>query len=173
MPFDLQPVLTGALVAVRPLRADDADLLYAVARDPLIWAQHPVSDRHHRDVFAAFFTESLASGGALAVTTPSGDVIGSSRYHGLDEQRGEVEIGWTFLSRAYWGGVVNGELKALMLAHAFRFVPRVVFLVGPGNLRSQRALTKIGAVPAGTRRDGSGRENFLFEVSRDSWAAVW
>ncbi|MBE1489002.1 GNAT family N-acetyltransferase [Plantactinospora soyae] len=166
MPFDAQPVLLGESLGVRPLRATDFDNLYEVARDPLIWAQHPVRDRHRRDVFTRFFVESLASGGALTVVSAEGDVIGSSRFHGYDEQRGEVEIGWTFLARSYWGGQANGVLKALMLEHAFRFVERVVFLVGPENRRSQRALEKIGAVRAGTRPDATGQESVLFEVRR-------
>ena len=58
---------------------------------------------------------------------------------------GEMEIGWTFLARSYWGGAMNRELKRMMLAHAFRFVPRVIFVVGERNLRSRRAMEKIGA----------------------------
>ncbi|MEU2610909.1 GNAT family N-acetyltransferase [Micromonospora sp. NPDC007271] len=166
MPFDLQPVLCQGLVGVRPLRSADFDELYQVARDPLIWAQHPVKDRYRYDVFTRFFAESLASDGALAVTSATGDIIGSSRFHGYDQRRSEVEIGWTFLARSYWGGPANGQLKALMLGHAFRFVERVVFLVGPDNRRSQRALEKVGAVRVGTRPDGAGHDSILFEMRR-------
>jgi hypothetical protein len=70
--------------------------------------------------------------------------------------------GWTFLARAYWGGSYNGELKQLMLRHAFRFVRRVVFLVDPANIRSQQAVERIGAIRAGRRRDGAGRESLVF-----------
>jgi RimJ/RimL family protein N-acetyltransferase len=73
-------------------------------------------------------------------------IIGSSRFHGFDPDRREVEIGWTFLARSHWGGKANRELKSLMLDHACLFVDRVVFLVGPQNVKSQRALDKIGAV---------------------------
>ncbi|MEV1145444.1 GNAT family N-acetyltransferase [Micromonospora sp. NPDC049799] len=166
MPFDLQPVLRGDLVGVRPLRPADFDELHEVARDPLIWDQHPVRDRHRLEVFTRFFAASLASGGALVVTSTAGDVIGSSRFHGYDQRRGEVEIGWTFLARSHWGGQTNGQLKALMLGHAFRFVERVVFLVGPDNRRSQRALEKIGAVRVGIRPDAAGHDSLLFEVRR-------
>ena len=166
MPFDRQPVLRGRGVSLRPLEAGDFDALYEVARDPLVWEQHPERHRYRRDVFKRFFAEALESGGALAVIADDGGVIGSSRFHGYDEQRSEVEIGWTFVSRSHWGGVTNRELKRLMLDHAFQFVERVVFLVGPENHRSQRALEKIGARRAGTRADGSGQENVLFELRR-------
>jgi RimJ/RimL family protein N-acetyltransferase len=164
--LDRQPVLVGALLELRPLRADDFDALFRVASDPLIWEQHPDHDRHQRPVFQAFFDEALRSGGALvAIDRATGDVIGSSRYHGHDSERRLVEIGWTFLARAYWGGRYNGEMKRLMLEHAFRSVDRVLFVIGPDNRRSQRAVEKIGGVRTGTATDGRGRERVVYEIT--------
>jgi RimJ/RimL family protein N-acetyltransferase len=168
MPFDLQPVLHGELLRLRPLRPDDWDALYAVASDPLIWEQHPSADRYKEDVFREFFRGALESGGAFIVMDAmdeAGRVIGSSRFHGYDEAKSEIEIGWTFLARAYWGGAYNRELKQLMLRHAFGFVTRVIFLVGPGNRRSQRALEKIGAARAGSRTNERGEESFAYQIS--------
>jgi N-acetyltransferase len=171
MPLDTQPALTGAILELRALRADDFDALYAVASDPLIWEQHPASDRHEEAVFRRFFQDALDSGGALvAIDRATGRVIGSSRYHGYDETKGEVEIGWTFLARTHWGGRYNGEMKRLMLDHAFASVPRVVFLIGPRNLRSRRAVEKLGAVLAGTRTVGE-RESVVYEMTSDGWKA--
>ena len=170
MPFDLQPVLRGDLLELRPLRAEDFTALFAVAADPLIWEQHPASDRHREDVFRAFFDEALQSGGALiAVDIKDSRVIGSSRFHGFNEDVSEIEIGWTFLGRSHWGGRYNGEMKRLMLQHAFRFVQRVVFLVGPSNHRSQRAVEKIGGVRAGMRRDAAGRESVAFQITAEAF----
>ena len=172
MTFELQPVLTGALIELRPLRADDSDALFAVASDPGIWEQHPDRHRYREDRFQIFFREAMASGGALIVADrATGAVIGSSRFYGYDEQASEVEIGWSFLARAYWGGRYNAEMKQLMLDHAFRFVERVVFLVGPDNLRSQHALAKIGALRVGMRPDPEGRARVLFEITRASRSA--
>ena len=165
--FDLQPVLTGEIVELRPLHAGDFDDLYAVAADPLIWEQHPASNRHEEGPFREFFREALASGGALiAIDVKTRQVIGSSRFHAYDPERSEVEIGWTFLARSRWGGAYNGEMKRLMLRHAFRFVSRVVFLVGVRNVRSQRAVEKIGAVRVGTRLDAGGRDSYVYLISR-------
>jgi RimJ/RimL family protein N-acetyltransferase len=112
----------------------------------------------------------LASRGALIATeTGTQQVIGSSRFHAYDPDLDEVEIGWTFLARAYWGGRYNAEMKRLMLRHAFRFVRRVVFLVGPENLRSQRAVERIGAVLVGHRQDGAGRESLVFAITAAGW----
>lgn len=164
--FDLQPMLRGELLRLRPLRPEDWDDLYAVASDPLIWEQHPMRDRYKEDVFRGFFREALESGGALIVIDSNdGRVIGSSRFHGYDKDRSEIEIGWTFLARSHWGGVYNQELKQLMLGHAFRFVESVIFLVGPDNVRSQKAVERIGGVRVGSRSDGSGLDSFVYQIT--------
>jgi RimJ/RimL family protein N-acetyltransferase len=166
MPFDLQPTLQGELVTLRPLRPEDYPALYAVASDPLIWEQHPNHDRYREPVFQEFFRGALESGGAFIVQdAKDGRVIGSSRYHGCDEKSSEVEIGWTFLARSHWGGVYNGEMKQLMLRHAFRFVDRVIFVIGSRNLRSQRAVEKIGAVRIASRPERGGSDNYVFQIT--------
>jgi RimJ/RimL family protein N-acetyltransferase len=173
MSFDFQPTLKGELLELRPVEAADFDNLCAVASDPLIWEQHPASDRYREDQFRTFFRESLDSGGCLVAIDRKDDrIIGSSRFHGYDAAKSEVEIGWTFLSRSYWGGRYNGEMKRLMLQHAFRFVDRVVFLIGPNNHRSQRAIEKIGAVRAGSRLDGNGRESIVYQIGAAEFAGT-
>jgi RimJ/RimL family protein N-acetyltransferase len=164
--FDYQPVLKGELVELRPLRADDYHHPFAVAADPFIWEQHPVRNRHEVKTFQAFFDEALASAGTLvAIDVNSGQIIGSSRFHGYDPERSEVEIGWTFLARSHWGGRYNGEMKRLMLRHAFQFVSCVVFLVGVTNVRSQRAVERIGGVRVGTKPDASGRDSYVYQIT--------
>jgi RimJ/RimL family protein N-acetyltransferase len=150
MSFDLQPNLKGQLIELRPLAPEDWDDLFTVASDPLMWEQHPESDRYKEDVFEVFFKEALESGGAFVVIDKkTQQIIGSTRFYGYDSEKSEIEIGWTFLARKYWGGRYNREMKQLMLAHAFKFVETVVFFVGENNIRSQRATEKIGAI-----RDG-------------------
>jgi tRNA-Thr(GGU) m(6)t(6)A37 methyltransferase TsaA len=164
--LDRQPVLRGDLLELRPLRGDDFDALFEVASDPLIWEQHPEPTRYQESVFRDFFAEAMKSGGALvAIDRATGAIIGSSRYHGYDPERRVVEIGWTFLARAYWGGRYNGEMKRLMLEHAFPFVDRVIFVIGPENRRSQRAVEKIGGVHAGGMMDLQGRARVVYELT--------
>lgn len=145
MAFDRQPHLIGELIELRPAIADDFDALFAVARDPLIWEVHPAHDRWQEPVFRRFFADGLASGGMLvAIDRASRAVIGSSRYDFGRAEADEVEVGWTFLARPHWGGRYNGEMKRLMLDHAFGSVGRVIFLIGDTNIRSRRAIEKIG-----------------------------
>jgi RimJ/RimL family protein N-acetyltransferase len=167
MPFELQPTLKGELVELRPLREDDFDALFAVACDPLIWEQHPASDRYQEPVFREFFRVAMATGGAFLVIAPAtGSVIGSSRYFGYDEEKSEVEIGWSFLARSYWGGRYNGEMKALMVHHAFQFVDSIAFWIGPENWRSRKAVEKIGATFDGLGLDANGQERALYRLRK-------
>ena len=167
MKSDLQPSLRGVLVELRPLGPDDFDALFAVASDPLIWEQHPASDRYKPDVFRRFFQDALDSGGAFVVLDRNdGSIIGSSRYHGYDAEKSEIEIGWTFLARSRWGGRYNGEMKQLMVRHALRFVGRVIFVIGVRNLRSQKAIEKLGGVRAGQRLDAAGRDSWVYEMRK-------
>ncbi len=142
---DRQPTLTSDTVLIRPVRTGDWDALFAVASDPAIWAVHPAHDRWREPVFRAFFDEGLASGGGLTIIDrATGAVIGFSRYGEHDPERDRIEIGWTFLARSHWGGATNREIKRLMLAHMLAAVPTVFFRIGEDNVRSRRAVEKIG-----------------------------
>jgi len=162
--FEPKPVLKGELVELHPMEASHLELLFAVASDPMIWEQHPKWDRYKREVFERFVNECLGFGSALVIReAKTKQVIGSSTYK-IDAARNEVEIGWTYLARAYWGGRYNGEAKRLMLAHAFRFFPRVVFRIGPNNLRSRRAVEKIGAIFAGEGKNADGSTHVIYKI---------
>ena len=151
MTFDLQPKLKGDLLELRPLRPEDWGDLFAVASDSLIWKQHPEPDRYKEDVFRVFFKDALKSGGAFVIIDlKTQQIIGSTRFYGYDPEKSEIEIGWTFLARKYWGGRYNAEMKRLLLNHAFKFVDSVVFFVGEENVRSQKAMEKVGAIKVGT-----------------------
>lgn len=147
MNADLQPTLVGDSLLLRPLTEDDWEAMYAVASDPLLWEVHPAWDRYKEPVFREYFAGAMKSRGALAVIDRATDkIIGGSRYSNFVPERNEIEIGWSFLARDYWGGAYNREMKKLMLTHALRFFDSIRFNVGATNVRSRRAVEKIGAV---------------------------
>jgi RimJ/RimL family protein N-acetyltransferase len=174
MKFELQPTIHNELIGIEPLEAADFEALYAVASDPLVWEQHPNKERYQRDVFQTFFKGAIESGGAFRVIDrTNGELIGSSRYYDLDAAQRLVCIGYTFIARSRWGGNYNGALKALMLDHAFRFVERVLFHIGVGNLRSRKALEKIGGVyireePVAYVGEPS-RPNAVYKIDAADW----
>jgi len=171
MEFDLQPILKGALVHLRPLVIEDFEALYAVASDPLVWEQHPEPLRYRRDVFQKFFDGAMESNGAFAVMDiASGRMIGSSRYYGYYPAQREIKIGYTFVAREFWGAGYNPEMKKLMLDYAFPHVERVLFEIGETNIRSQTAIRRIGAQLIGKADlpglDGTMRKMVVFEIRR-------
>ena len=177
MPADLQPKLENAWIRLRPLRAEDFEPLFAVASDPLLWEQHPSRDRYQREVFENYFKGAMESGGALLVLdAQSGQPIGSSRYYEWDESKRTVAIGYTFIARDHWGGRYNRELKTLMLDHAYRFADTVVFHIGKSNLRSRKAMEKLGGKLIGevavAYYGEASNLNAIYEISRADWARL-
>jgi N-acetyltransferase len=170
---DFQPTLIGPTVLVRPVSADDWAELFAAGSDPEIWKVHPRSNRYTEPEFRAYFDSAVASKMAFVfVDRSTNRLIGSSRYYGYEPKLSEIEIGWTFIVRKYWGGKTNREVKRLMLDHAFSFVDTVIFWVGEQNWRSQGAMTKIG----GVRRDGlltrklsGATPHVIFEIAKSRY----
>lgn len=175
--MDRQPTLEGERLLLRPLREIDRAALFAVASDRELWALHPAHDRWQAPVFDAMFDEALAQRGALAVIDKaSGRIIGSSQFRPSGKVTGAVEIGWTFLARDHWGGVTNRELKRLMLQHLLAHADRAVFRVGEANLRSRRAMEKIGSRLMETTEqvtfpDGRVVDHVFYEIDRASFAS--
>ncbi len=175
-PVDLQPPLEGDTLRLRPLSRGDFDALHAAASDPALWALHPEPTRWRRDVFERFFDGGLASGGALVVVERAGGAVGgSSRYYAWQPDARDITLGYTFLVRRLWGGRSNRELKGLMLDHAFGFAERAWFDVGVGNLRSRRAMEKLGGVlaretPADPATGTVARVHY--RIDRSAWAGA-
>jgi RimJ/RimL family protein N-acetyltransferase len=168
--MNLQPTLQDDIVIIRPLSRNDFDRLYVVGSDPRIWEQHPEKDRWEKAVFQQYFDEAVASGSAFIISeTKTNEVIGCSRYYDYAPQHSSIAIGYTFLACRYWGGFYNGSMKKLLIDHAFSFVEWVVFHVGEHNLRSQKALQKIGAKKIGERIINDHGAHFEFRISKNEW----
>jgi len=143
--MNLQPTLEDDLILLKPLAESDFELLYEVAKDPLIWKQHPCFNRYEKPAYAKFFSDSIKSKGALIIIEKStGKIIGSSRFKKVNHSEDAIEIGWSFLARDKWGGKFNKSMKYLMIDFAFNYMEYIVFYIGKENLRSQKAVQKIG-----------------------------
>ena len=159
--------MIGSTISLRPLVTADFEALHAAAADPLIWEQHPDPLRYEREAFRSkFFDPAVACGVAyVVVDNATGQLIGSSRYYEQDDAKREIAIGFTFLTRSHWGGSANREMKRLMLDHAFATgFDRVWFHVGKSNMRSRKAMEKIGGVFSheGVKEMGGMKIDYVF-----------
>jgi RimJ/RimL family protein N-acetyltransferase len=167
--MNLQPTLHSVILSLIPLQKSDFEDLFAVAHDPLIWEQHPNSDRYKLDVFKSYFDKAIESQGAFKVIDmEKKKVMGCTRYYELDLANQCVKIGYTFLDRNYWGGLYNREMKELMINYAFEYIKTTIFEVATCNARSCRALEKIGAkLDASTMKEGIPYQ--IYKIQKSDW----
>ncbi len=171
MEINWQPTdLKNNLVSLKPLEVDDFEPLYAIASDPKIWEQHPEKERYRLPVFQKYFESAIASKAAFVVVDcKTKEWIGCTRYYEYNVADSSIAIGFTFLTTDYWGGVYNSALKKLMIDYALAFVNKVLFHVGEKNIRSQKALMKIGAIPVNEQTDMGGISHLVFEITRNNY----
>lgn len=172
--INIQPVLENEQLLLYPLREEDFEALYAVAKDPELWAQHPNKDRWKEQVFRNFFDGAVQSKGAFKVVDKAtGKVIGSTRFYDYDEENNSILIGYTFYAKVYWGSGYNPAAKALMMDYIFQFVSKVIFHIGAVNIRSQISISRLGAEKMGEEEIAYFGEapklNFIYEISGDKW----
>jgi N-acetyltransferase len=184
-PGDLSVRLSGQLVMVEPLAIEHLDGLDAIATDAEMfrWIGVDISERAALEHWLHTALDNAQSGIEVPFTVraaPTGEIVGTTRFLGLQLDHLVAEIGWTWYSRAVWGSGVNAETKLLLLGHAFETVGlrRVEFKTDSRNERSRGALTTLGAQYEGTFRKhrvlagGEVRHSAYYSVIDDEWPAV-
>lgn len=174
MDFSIQNILENENFKLVPLKEDDFERLFAVASDPKVWEQHPNKDRYKREIFENFFQGAIQSKGAfLILDKTSNEVLGSTRFYDFDEENNSILIGYTFYGTKSWGKNINPQVKKLMLDYIFQFVETVIFHVGKENIRSQKAMEKLGAKKIGEEEIAyfgeAPKTNVIFEIKKENW----
>lgn len=174
MYFSIQPILENDKVILYPLQEHDFEDLYAVSADPKIWEQHPNKDRWKKEVFKTFFDGALQSKGAFKIIEKTNkNVIGSSRFYDYNENEGSILIGYTFFATQYWGKGINHSVKTIMLNYIFQFVSKVYFHIGANNVRSQIAISRLGATKYGEQEIAyfgeQAKSNFIYRLTKEEW----
>lgn len=177
MNINIQPQLESETIILYPLQEADFEALYQTASDPKIWEQHPNKDRWKKDVFETFFKGAMESKGAFKIVDKAtGDIIGSTRFYDYNELENSILIGYTFYATSYWGKGINPLVKKLMLDYIFQFVSKVHFHVGASNLRSQVAISRLGAekisVQEITYFGEAPKMNFVYEIKKEHWLNI-
>ncbi len=174
MRLNIHPTLENDNILLEPLHEDDFEAMYFVASDPKIWEQHPNKDRWKKDVFRVFFNGAVQSKGAFKIIDKStGKIAGSTRFYDYNEQENSILIGYTFYATKYWGKGINLAVKAMMLDYIFQYVDKVFFHVGVDNVRSQIAITRLGATKFAQREvtyfGEAPRLNFVYNLDKEDW----
>ncbi|HMC50273.1 MAG TPA: GNAT family protein [Solirubrobacterales bacterium] len=183
----IEPVeLTGNLIAIEPLKAEHGAGLLAAADADEVFAWLPYPRPANLTEARNWIDDALGDrrGGRrlpfAVLSTVDGSVIGSTSYWDFDAHNAHVEIGSTWLGRAFWGTGCNAEAKLLLMEHAFEALglERVAYRTDIRNERSQRAIEQLGATKEGVhrhemrRRDGSWRDSVHYSVLSAEWPTV-
>ena len=173
MTFSIQPThLQNQFVKLVPLQESDFEELYSVANDELLWEQHPNKLRYQKPVFQNFFEGAIQSQGAFFIReTSTNEPIGSSRFYDYNPETNSLLIGYTFIGRKFWGKGYNKAIKKLMMDYAFHYVDTIYFHIGAKNIRSQKALEKIGGEKIDEFEvEYFGEEsklNYIYQIKKD------
>ena len=182
----LEPVtLRGQRVRLEPLTLEHVPALAEVAFDPALW-QWTLARPTDEAGLRAWAEAAIAGRDAgtelpfVTVDAATDRPIGSSRYLNIVLEHRRLEIGWTWVGRAWQRTGANREAKLLMLGHAFDTVGcrRVEFKTDSLNEPSRTALLGIGAVFEGIFRnhmvmpDGRMRHSAYYSVIDEEWPAV-
>lgn len=144
--FNLQPdVLENEITKLIPLEEKHFEELFTAASDPLIWEQNPVKNRFQREGFKTFFEIIMTKNPFLILDKKTNEIMGTTSFYDYNPKNSSVAIGYTFITRKYWGGPYNKSNKKLMTDYAFQYVDSILFHVGAENFRSQKAVLKLGA----------------------------
>jgi RimJ/RimL family protein N-acetyltransferase len=184
MTLDVRPVhLRGKHITLEPLSQAHAHGLYTRGREAAEWAFMPRRCFVDLADTRQWVDEALAAPGQIPfaiVEQGKGRITGSTRYLNIRPEHRSLEIGWTWLGQEWQRTPVNTEAKLLLLSHAFDKLGfrRVEFKTDARNLRSQRALERMGASREGVLRkhmivqEDYPRDSVFFSVIDDDWAEV-
>ena len=183
----IEPVtLSGNVVRLEPLSLAHATGLLDTGQELATWDYMPVNPCRSIDTMRQWISETLAeqAGGTCIpftiVELMGGRVVGSTRYQNIMRKDRGLEIGWTWLAPEARRSAVNTECKYLLLRHAFEVLAaiRVQLKTDSRNLRSQRAIERLGAIKEGTLRnhmimpDGYFRHSVFYSILDSEWPLV-
>ena len=185
--MDPQPIiLTGRQVRLEPIGPQHAEDLYEVGKDESIWRHlttPPFGSLEDAANWVTMCVDRMGTGLRVqfAVVLPDDSkAIGSTGYLDIDRTNRTLEVGMTWYGVDYQRTFVNTECKYLLLKHAFDDLGarRVCIKTDTNNVRSRRAIERIGGVQEGIlrnhriNRDGSNRDSVYYSIIEQEWPQV-
>ena len=178
-------ILKGKSLALIPIEEKYLDELLSFSANPVIWEHLPREIFSREELLQWYLQtkEDEASGKAipfLIQDIQTLEIIGSTRILDLDVANRKAEIGWTWINPKYFGTKINTEAKLLLLNYAFTVLRlnRIQFRADERNIRSRRAILKLGATFEAVlrnfkqRRDGSVGNAFLYSILSSEWEQI-
>lgn len=185
--MNIQPItITGCSVRLEPLSESHVPDLTLAASDESIWRYMRYGTVTNQEHMLGWVESMLAlqdRGSDLpfaVIHLESGRAVGATRYLNIDPPNLAIEIGGTWYAVAHQRTAVNTECKYLLLRHAFeeQGCVRVQLKTDARNLRSQRAIERLGAVKEGVLRkhmllpDGFIRDSVFYSILDTEWPTV-
>ncbi|CAI6241227.1 GNAT family N-acetyltransferase [Bacillus subtilis] len=177
--------LTGELIRVVPMDKSHIQGLYEAAKDENIWAHLPktITTLHDMEAFVEEALQTKECGTEfpfVIIHRESGKIVGTTRFLYMSSASRSLEIGWTWFHPSVWGTSVNSECKYLLLQYCFERLNtiRVQFKTDERNIRSQKAIERLGAVKEGIlrnqmiRKDGTFRNSVFYSLIDRDWPSV-
>lgn len=187
MEFDVT-LLKGKFVYLEKLAPEHSKVLKELAKDERIWEYTKtllINETFdlQADSYLATAMDRNTLGGQQAFVirqVTNNEIIGMTRLYGIEPKDKRVSIGYTWYIPRVWGDVHNKECKLLLLRYVFEILGfnRVELYVAGQNIRSQKAVEKIGGVKEGVLRnhgfrpDGSLRDTVIFSILKEEWPGV-
>lgn len=177
--------LENEMVLLKPLVKEDSQGILATGSYLEIWSHLSTTIEKESDV--QYFVDKALTAKIQKEEFPfaivdkiSGKIIGSTRFMDIDEKHQRLEIGYTWITPAFWRTAVNTNCKYLLLQYCFEVLglQRVQLKTDHENIRSQKAIERIGAIKEGilrnhmVRKDGTTRHTVMYSITREEWPQV-
>ncbi|HAY3551368.1 GNAT family N-acetyltransferase [Elizabethkingia meningoseptica] len=175
-------ILEGSVIDLIPLERENLEELYTAAADKDLWALIP-TDCSDKETFYKTYEFALSEREAgnqypfVIRHKQTNKLIGSTRLFEIYPSDKKLEIGWTWITKDYWGTTINLECKLLLLTYCFEALKtnRVQLKTKDTNFRSRKAIEKIGGTFEGilrkdkVLRDGTTRNAAYYSILDDEW----
>ncbi|MBD8636819.1 GNAT family protein [Stenotrophomonas sp. CFBP 13725] len=178
------PTLRGRHVSLEPLQPSHVPGLQQAVQgsglDQLWFTQVPAPPDVAAYVDAALQAQAEGRVLPFVICDAAGDIVGSTRYYGLDASVPTLSIGYTWHAPRVQRTGLNTEAKLLLLQHAFETLGclSVVFETSWFNHASRTAIARLGAKQDGVLRnhrrhpDGTPRDTVIFSIIDAEWTGV-
>ncbi|MFD0964095.1 GNAT family N-acetyltransferase [Pseudofulvibacter geojedonensis] len=183
--MNYQPILENDFVRLEPLTIKDVNRLILVAQEENL-IQHSPSIINSKESLSKYIEKAISdrvnktSIPFIIYHKGLNSYLGSTRFGLINNYNKVLHIGWTWISKSIQGTGINQQMKFLMLQYAFEVLEfeKVEFKIDERNIRSRKAVEKIGGTLEGVLRkdtlmkDGFRRSTCCYGILKEEWPHI-